>query len=120
MRDKRRIWLNGKRGSQSAFGAKGDLFAAGGDAASSFFREPFPGDAGQRNILRGDGYFGIDMGLSKRWLMPWSEHHSIQLRWEVFNITNSNRFDAQSSLNAIDTYGSQMGNYTRLYTLDPS
>jgi hypothetical protein len=93
-----------------------NLFAAGGDAASSFFREPFPGEAGQRNILRGDGYFGIDMGLSKRWLMPWSEHHSIQLRWEVFNITNSNRFDAQSSLNAIDTYGSQMGNYTRLYT----
>lgn len=93
-----------------------NLFAVGGDAANSFFREPLPGEAGQRNNLRGDGYFGVDLGLSKRWKMPWSERHSLQVRWEVFNITNSTRFDAQSSLNAIDTYGSQFGNDTRLYT----
>jgi Carboxypeptidase regulatory-like domain len=93
-----------------------NIFAAGATAASSFFREPFPGEAGQRNILRGDGFFGIDMGLSKRWQMPWSEKHSVQLRWEVFNITNSSRFDAQSSNNSIDSFGSSFGNYTRLLT----
>ncbi len=54
--------------------------------AQSQFVEPLPGQAGQRNNLRGDGYFSTDLGLSKRWLMPWSEHHSIQLRWEVFNV----------------------------------
>ena len=48
--------------------------------------------------------------------MPWSEHHSIQLRWEVFNVTNSVRFDAQSINNSIDSFGSTFGQYTRLST----
>ncbi len=30
--------------------------------------------------------------------MPWSEKQSLQFRWEVFNVTNSVRFDVQSSL----------------------
>jgi len=93
-----------------------NIFAVGGTAAAAFFREPFPGETGQRNILRGDGFFGVDMGIAKRWLMPWSEKHSVQLRWEVFNITNSSRFDAQSTNNAIDSFGAQFGNYTRLLT----
>jgi hypothetical protein len=93
-----------------------NFFAVGGENAAAFFREPFPGESGQRNILRGDGYFGVDMGLSKRWKMPWKESHSVQLRWEVFNVTNSSRFDAQTSLNVIDSYGSSFGNYTHLLT----
>ena len=93
-----------------------NFFKVGGTAAAAFFREPLPGEAGQRNILRGDGFFGIDLGLSKRWTMPWTEKQSLQLRWEVFNITNSTRFDAQSTNNSIDTFGAQFGNYTRLLT----
>lgn len=93
-----------------------NIFAVGPNAATSYFREPLPGEAGQRNILRGDGYFGIDLGLSKRWKMPWAEGQSLQLRWEVFNVTNSTRFDAQSTNNAIDSFGSSFGNYTRLLT----
>jgi hypothetical protein len=93
-----------------------NFFAAGGTAASAFFTEPLPGQAGDRNIARGDGYFGVDLGLSKRWLMPWTEKQSVQLRWEVFNVTNSVRFDAQSTNNAIDTFGPSFGNYTRLLT----
>jgi hypothetical protein len=30
-------------------------------------RLPYPGEAGQRNNFRGDGYFGIDGALSKAW-----------------------------------------------------
>jgi hypothetical protein len=93
-----------------------NVFKVGGSAAAAYFREPLPGEAGQRNIIRGDGFFGVDLGLAKRWTMPWTEKQSLQLRWEVFNVTNSTRFDAQSSLNAIDSYGSQFGNYTRLLT----
>jgi hypothetical protein len=93
-----------------------NFFAAGADAAASFFREPLPGEAGQRNTMRGDGFFGLDAGLSKRWKMPWKESQSLQLRWEVFNVTNSTRFDAQSTNNAIDSFGSSFGNYTRLLT----
>src|SRR5260370_26040752 len=50
------------------------------DSAQSSFREPFPGQAGQRNFLRGPGYFSLDMGLGKRWKMPFAEGHSLQLR----------------------------------------
>jgi hypothetical protein len=93
-----------------------NIFKVGGTAAASYFTEPFPGDAGLRNTIRGNGYFGIDLGLSKRWFMPWSEKQSLQLRWEVFNVTNSSRFDVQSVNDSIDTYGASFGNYTRLST----
>jgi hypothetical protein len=50
-----------------------------------------PGEIGARNPLRGDGLFNIDMNLNKNFNI--TEGHTIQLRWEVFNITNSVRFD---------------------------
>ena len=83
---------------------------------ASSFREPFPGEAGQRNWLRGPGFFSVDMGLSKRWQMPWAEGQSLQLRWEVFNVSNSKRFDPLSVNSYVDTYGSTFGDYTRLAT----
>ncbi len=90
-----------------------------GPAAISSFDYAYPGQAGGRNQIRGQGYFGLDMGLAKRWLMPWSEKQSVQLRWEVFNVTNSVRFDVQSSLLSSSlTLGSasSFGNYTGLLT----
>jgi hypothetical protein len=38
--------------------------------AESLFQPALPGQVGVRNFVRGDGYFGIDLGLSKRWNMP--------------------------------------------------
>lgn len=86
-----------------------------GSAALDQFTAPFPGDSGARNQIRGQGFFNIDMGLSKRWKMPWSETQSLQFRWEVFNVTNSNRFDVQSIAPELDI-SSTFGNYTRLAT----
>jgi hypothetical protein len=86
------------------------------DSAQASFREPFPGEAGQRNILRGPGYFSLDMGLGKRWKMPWAEGHSIQFRWEVFNVLNAVRFDPLSVNATMDFSGSTFGQYTRLST----
>jgi hypothetical protein len=37
-------------------------------------------------------HFALDMGLYKSFKMPW-EGHSLQFRWEVFNVTNTQRFD---------------------------
>ncbi|MCU1239753.1 MAG: Cna B-type protein [Candidatus Acidoferrum typicum] len=85
-------------------------------AGASSFREPFPGEAGQRNNLRGPGFFTVDMGLSKRWTMPWKDTHAVQFRWEVFNVTNSKRFDAQSLNSYLDVYGTTFMDYTRLST----
>jgi hypothetical protein len=86
-----------------------------GTAAINSFTNPFPGDSGARNQVRGDGFFNVDMGLSKRFHMPWSEKQSLQLRWEVFNVTNTNRFDVQSIAPELDI-SSTFGNYTGLLT----
>lgn len=58
-------------------------------AAYNSFRSPAPGETGARNILRGMGFFQLDTGVSKSWGMPWSEKQKITLRWETFNVTNT-------------------------------
>lgn len=82
---------------------------------SSDFRPDFPGEVGNRNTLRGDGFAGLDLGLSKRWKMPYKESHSLTFRWDVFNALNLTRFDIQS-LNLSLTNSSNFGNYTGLLT----
>jgi hypothetical protein len=91
-----------------------NLFA-NGPAALASFTSPFPGQVGSRNQVRGDGYFGVDLGLAKRWKMPWNEGQSLQLRWEVFNVTNSVRFDVQTT-NTFTDQGNAFANYTSLIT----
>jgi hypothetical protein len=54
------------------------------------FRDPRPGEAGDRNVLRAPGYVSLDMGLHKTFSMPW-EGHALTFRWEVFNVTNTQR-----------------------------
>jgi hypothetical protein len=56
------------------------------------FRPARPGEVGDRNVLRAPGYIALDMGLYKSFKMPW-EGHALQFRWEVFNVTNTQRFD---------------------------
>jgi hypothetical protein len=60
------------------------------DAYTSW-RGAFPGETGDRNVLRLPGYVNLDMGLSKSFDMPWSETQKLQLRFEVFNVTNTQR-----------------------------
>jgi hypothetical protein len=86
-----------------------------GPAAISAFRAPFPGEAGGRNQVIGDGFFGVDLGLAKHWNMPWSEKHRLQFRWEVFNVTNTPRFNVQSNPPELDI-STTFGNYTGLLT----
>jgi len=89
--------------------------AAAAAAALANFQPDFPGQTGNRNNLRGDGFAGLDLGLDKRWHMPWKESHSLQFRWEVFNALNLTRFDVQS-LSLSLTNSSSFGNYTGLLT----
>ena len=58
-------------------------------AAYQSFRSPAPGETGSRNILRGMGFFTLDAGLAKSFSMPWSENHKLTIRWDTFNVTNS-------------------------------
>jgi hypothetical protein len=83
-------------GSNGTVNTAPNLFA-NGNAAYSCFGYAFPGQTGLRNNVRGPGFFGVDLGLGKRWRMPYNEGHSAQFRFEVFNVTNSVRFDVQSA-----------------------
>jgi len=47
--------------------------------------------------MRGNGLFNIDSGLYKVFTMPYSEHHKLQIRWEMYNVTNSVIFDPASA-----------------------
>src|SRR6266852_4627715 len=68
------------------------LFGCDPTGAYQSFRNAFPGESGQRNIFRLPGVSRIDAGLSKSFDMPWSEKQKLQLRWEVFNVTNTQHF----------------------------
>jgi len=79
-------------------------------------RNPYPGEAGQRNNFRGDGYFGIDAGLSKTWTT--GGNRGIKFAWEAFNVTNSVRFDVNplTSLQNMTTSG-EFGVYGATLTM---
>ena len=82
-----------------------DVFA-NPELALANLTNPLPGQAGDRNNFRGDGYFGIDTRLAKTWKA--SERTSLQFAWDVFNVTNSVRFDVNplTSLQNLTTSGS--------------
>jgi hypothetical protein len=88
-------------------------------SAQNDFTLPLPGGVGSRNVLRGDGFASLDMSLGKKWPLPW-EGHSLQFRWEVFNVPNLTRFNAQgvgaSLLTSLTQSPSSFGAYTSLLT----
>ena len=89
--------------------------------AQNDFTLPLPGGVGSRNILRGNGFASWDTSLSKRWKMPHRETHSLQFRWEVFNVPNLTRFNAQSVgssslLTSLTQSPASFGAYTSLLT----
>ena len=61
------------------------------EAAREFFRFSLPGEQGIRNQLRGDGYFTIDTSLTKAFNL--FADHKLRFRWDVFNVTNTPKFD---------------------------
>jgi carboxypeptidase family protein len=77
------------------------------------FRIDYPGESGTRNPLRGDGYFGVDAGLAK--VFQPVERVKLRLRWDVFNVTNSVRFDVGSIGNRLDS-PNNFGVYTQTLT----
>jgi hypothetical protein len=62
-------------------------------------RLPSPGEAGERNNCRGDGYFDIDSSLAKTWSL--GEGMKLKMDAEIYNLGNNVRFDDSPSwLNA--------------------
>jgi hypothetical protein len=73
------------------------LFGCDPTAAYQSFRNAYPGETGPRNPFRLPGYVVVDLGLSKTFSMPYNENHQLQLRWEVFNVTNTQRLGSVDS-----------------------
>ncbi len=81
-------------------------------AALAAFDFTLPGQNGNRNVVRGDGLFQVDLGLAKRFIMPYAEGHSIQFRAEAFNVGNNVRFEpngANISLGDAPNFGKYTG-----------
>jgi len=80
-------------------------------------RLPYPGEAGERNPFRGDGYFNIDSSLSKVWNI--ADRAKLKLAWEVYNVTNSARFDTYNlnvslTSGTLGAYGATLTTYRRM------
>ncbi len=74
-------------------------------AAKAALRNPFGGEMGTRNNLRGPAFVNFDMSLAKRFKMPWSEGHSLQFRAEAYNAFNHTNFsDPAANINS-PTFG---------------
>jgi hypothetical protein len=88
-------------------------------AAQADFTLPLPGQVGSRNVLRGDGYADLDTSLVKTWKL-FEEKQSLQFRWDVFNVLNLTRFNAQgvgsSLLTSLTQQPNNFGVYTSLLT----
>ena len=72
--------------------------------ALTFFRRQLPGEAGIRNLLRGDGYYTLDLSVSKAWAVGIADNR-LRFRWDIFNATNTPKFDVFNLTVTPDTPG---------------
>jgi hypothetical protein len=86
-----------------------NVFKDGVNAISAF-RNAYPGEAGQRNNLRGPGYFGIDASLGKVWKIVGEQE--LRFSWDTFNVTNSVRMDDGSLSNYL-YYAQSLGYFSQ-------
>ncbi len=96
-----------------------NIGAAGQADPSAFWdsvlRLPYPGESGERNNFRGQGFFGIDAGLNKNFRI--TERQSLRFSAYAYNLTNSVRFDAASlTNNSAFTDPSTIGLYSKTLT----
>jgi hypothetical protein len=98
-------------------GVPGPNLFADPSVAFAGYSLPLAGDTGQRNGIRGDGFFGIDLGIGKRFSLFTlkDQPHTLQFRAESFNITNSVRFDPYTANSSI-LNPARFGQYTATLT----
>ena len=65
--------------------------------------QPF-GNA-ERNSVRGPMFWQVDMVLSKRFNMPWTDNGSFEFRGEFFNLLNRTNFRAPNGNRSAGAYG---------------
>jgi len=91
-------WVTRTADIQPCF-TKGDasnapkFFGCNTTEAYQSFRNAYPGETGERNTFRLPGYIVLDMGVNKAFnLSRVREGMKMELRWEIFNVTNTQHF----------------------------
>jgi hypothetical protein len=96
-------------------GPAADTFLGQAGIANPNFRFAFPGESGQRNNFRGDGFFGVDLGVNKTFKI--TERQNLRFSASAFNLTNSVRFDpATLTVNTNLQNAQSFGQYTQTLT----
>jgi hypothetical protein len=88
---------SGKTGYETVFA--GDTPSS----AAAKLRFVYPGEAGQRNNFRADGYFDMDNGLAKDFKT--FEGQTLRISVEAFNVLNSVRFNALTANFSSGSFG---------------
>ena len=88
---------------ENAVDGRPSPFANAADALT-YFRRALPGEQGLRNPFTGDGYFNIDLSLSKAFRLGIADHR-LRFRWDVFNVTDAAKFDVNQLTNTPDLAG---------------
>jgi hypothetical protein len=90
-----------------------DIFAHP-DVAEGAFRPEWPGESGVRNNVIGDGMFDLDTGVSKDF--SFGEQRRLEFSWQMFNATNSVRYDVRAAQPSLSFDASEFGKYTSTLT----
>jgi carboxypeptidase family protein len=72
-------------------------------SAAAKLRYVYPGEAGQRNNFRADGYMDLDNGLAKD--LRIYEQHTLRIQVEAFNVLNSVRFNTLTTSFSSGSFG---------------
>lgn len=72
-------------------------------SAANKLRFVYPGEAGQRNNFRADGYFDLDSGLAKD--IRTIEGQNLRIEVEAFNVLNTVRFNALTTNYSSGSFG---------------
>jgi hypothetical protein len=77
--------------------------------SSSAFASPATGTLGNQgiNTLRGPGYFDVDFALSRRFIVR--EKHTVEFRFEAFNIANHPNFVNPTAATNSSNFGKIQG-----------
>lgn len=105
----------GPNGDPFAFklGPQADTTLGQSGVANPNFRFAFPGESGQRNNFRGDGYYGLDLGVNKTFRI--TERQNVRFSASAYNLTNSVRFDP-ATISADVQNAASFGQYSQTLT----
>ncbi len=84
------------------------------DAALAAFRPEWPGESGVRNTVIGDGMFNIDTNVSKAFAL--GETRRVEFSWQMFNATNSVRYDVRAAQPSLSQAPNEFGRYLSTLT----